>query len=54
MLTIFRRNKRLVDLFNNFIDIHCHIMPGIDDGAKNVEASYYHIKKAPKPKFRCF
>ncbi|MCM5663435.1 tyrosine-protein phosphatase [Galbibacter mesophilus] len=46
MLTIFRRNKRLVDLFNNFIDIHCHIMPGIDDGAKNVEASYYLIKKA--------
>lgn len=24
---------------HNFIDIHCHILPGLDDGPKNVEGS---------------
>ncbi|MGO3731993.1 MAG: tyrosine-protein phosphatase [Vagococcus sp.] len=29
-----------------FIDIHCHILPGIDDGAKNVEASLEMAREA--------
>ncbi|QLE02787.1 histidinol phosphatase [Galbibacter sp. BG1] len=46
MLSIFTKKKRLVDLFDNFVDIHCHIIPSIDDGAKNLEASFFLIKKA--------
>ncbi|WML41549.1 CpsB/CapC family capsule biosynthesis tyrosine phosphatase [Neobacillus sp. OS1-2] len=30
------------------IDIHCHILPGIDDGAKNVEDSLNMAKEAVK------
>ncbi|MBO0961032.1 tyrosine protein phosphatase [Neobacillus sp. MM2021_6] len=30
------------------IDIHCHILPGIDDGAKNVEDSLIMAKEAVK------
>lgn len=28
------------------IDLHCHILPGIDDGAENIEASIAMVKKA--------
>lgn len=28
------------------IDLHCHILPGIDDGAENIEASINMAKKA--------
>jgi len=30
------------------IDIHCHILPGVDDGAKNVEDSITMAKEAAK------
>jgi protein-tyrosine phosphatase len=30
------------------IDIHCHILPGIDDGAKNIEDSLIMAKQAAK------
>ncbi|MFD2587077.1 tyrosine-protein phosphatase [Croceitalea marina] len=39
MLNIFTRKEFLVDHLNGFIDMHNHILPGIDDGAKNVEES---------------
>ena len=38
----FTRKKRipLTDFFtNDFVDIHSHLLPGIDDGAKDVEDS---------------
>ena len=38
----FTRKKRipLTDFFtNDFVDIHSHLLPGIDDGAKNIEDS---------------
>ena len=28
------------------IDLHCHILPGIDDGAENLEASIAMAEKA--------
>ena len=31
---------------NKFIDIHCHILPGVDDGAKNIEDSITMCKIA--------
>ena len=39
MFHIFSKKKFLVDYLNNFVDIHNHILPGIDDGAKNVQES---------------
>ncbi|SDF30832.1 tyrosine-protein phosphatase [Cellulophaga baltica] len=39
MFHIFQKKKFLVDLLNGFVDIHNHILPGIDDGAKTVEDS---------------
>ncbi len=32
-------------LINNLIETHCHILPGIDDGAPDVETSIAMIKK---------
>ncbi|WP_047414429.1 tyrosine-protein phosphatase [Cellulophaga sp. Hel_I_12] len=39
MFHIFRKKKFLVDYLGGFVDIHNHILPGIDDGAKTVEES---------------
>jgi len=39
MFHIFSKKKFLVDYLQNFIDIHNHILPGIDDGAKNTQES---------------
>ncbi|MFH6603627.1 tyrosine-protein phosphatase [Maribacter algicola] len=44
MLTIFNRKKYLIDALKGFIDIHNHILPGVDDGAKTVEESIALIK----------
>ncbi|MBM1106785.1 histidinol phosphatase [Aurantibacter crassamenti] len=44
MLQIFNKKKFLVDNLEGFIDIHNHILPGIDDGAKTVENSLELIK----------
>lgn len=44
MLQIFSKKYYLRDLLENFVDIHNHILPGIDDGAKNVEASMELLK----------
>ncbi|PIV93644.1 MAG: histidinol phosphatase, partial [Flavobacteriaceae bacterium CG17_big_fil_post_rev_8_21_14_2_50_33_15] len=45
MLYIFKKKQFLKDLLENFVDIHCHILPGIDDGAKSIEESLLLIKK---------
>lgn len=40
MLTIFKSKPLLKDLISdNYIDIHSHLLPGIDDGAKSFEDS---------------
>ncbi len=47
MRSFFKRNK-IVDtpLFsNNFVDIHSHLLPGIDDGTKSLEETSALIKK---------
>ena len=34
---LFKSKPRLKELIpNGFVDIHSHILPGIDDGAKNI------------------
>lgn len=40
MFTLFKSKPTLKDLIpNNYIDIHSHLLPGIDDGAKTFEDS---------------
>jgi len=39
MFHFFTRKKFLIDYLEGFVDIHNHILPGIDDGAKTVEES---------------
>lgn len=44
---IFKKRKvPITDLFNdNFVDIHSHLLPGIDDGAKDLDNSIELIQK---------
>lgn len=44
MFQIFNKKKFLIDYLEGFVDIHNHILPGIDDGAKTVEDSIQLIK----------
>lgn len=40
MISIFRQKPILKEILANWqVDIHSHLLPGIDDGAKNVEIS---------------
>src|SRR6218665_2739591 len=40
MFTFFKSKPKLKELLNgNFVDIHSHVLPGIDDGAKNLVKS---------------
>lgn len=41
----FNRKRPLSDLFtDNYIDIHSHVLPGLDDGAKTMEHSMQLIR----------
>ena len=44
MFQFFSKKIFLKDLLEDFVDIHSHILPGIDDGAKNIEESIDLIK----------
>jgi len=44
MFQFFNKKKFLVDYLEGFIDIHNHLLPGIDDGAKTVEESITILK----------
>ncbi|WP_276166299.1 tyrosine-protein phosphatase [Zobellia alginiliquefaciens] len=44
MFHFFNKKKFLVDYLDGFIDVHNHILPGIDDGAKTVDESIALIK----------
>lgn len=44
MFSFFNKKKYLVDHLSGFIDIHNHILPGIDDGAKTIENSIEILK----------
>jgi len=45
MISIFRKKEFLIDLLHGITDIHNHILPGIDDGAQNVEDSIELIEQ---------
>lgn len=44
MFDFFSKKKFLVDYLEGLLDIHNHILPGLDDGAKNVGESIGLIK----------
>lgn len=44
MFSFFTKKEFLVDHLEGFVDVHNHILPGIDDGAKNVEESIELLK----------
>ena len=52
ILNIFKAKPTLKELIpDGFVDIHSHILPGIDDGAKNIEESMSLIYEMEKMGF---
>ena len=52
IFNLFKSKPTLQDLIpEGFVDIHSHILPGIDDGAKNLKDSLYLISKMEKMGF---
>lgn len=45
MFSIFQKKNFLVDYLKDFTDFHNHLLPGIDDGAKDLADSRKMIKK---------
>lgn len=46
MLSLFKSKPKLSELIpTGYVDIHSHILPGIDDGAKTVEDTQYLLEE---------
>lgn len=55
MITFFSKKTYLTDLIpSNYIDIHSHLIPGIDDGAKTIDDSINLINELNKIGFNQF
>ena len=53
IFNFFRKKPLLKDLIpNKFVDIHSHVLPGLDDGAKTAEESLTLISKMKELGFR--
>ena len=45
MLSLFKSKPRLSELIpNDYVDIHSHVLPGIDDGAQKIENSKFLLE----------
>lgn len=55
-MIFFKKNKTLLkDLIpNDYVDIHSHLLPGIDDGAKSIEDTKYLITELQNIGFKKF
>lgn len=45
MFSIFRKKYYIADYLEGLTDIHCHILPGIDDGSENDATSLAMLKQ---------
>lgn len=45
MFSFFTKKTFVADSFENMVDIHCHILPGIDDGAATTDVSRLMLEK---------
>ena len=46
MFSLFSKKTQLTTIFpESFVDIHAHLLPGIDDGAENMEAAVALIQR---------
>lgn len=53
MFSLFKSQPRLVELIpENYIDIHSHILPGIDDGSSNLEETIYLLENMKEMGFK--
>lgn len=49
MLSLFKSKPKLSELIPpNYVDIHSHVLPGIDDGAKKIEDSKFLLESMIK------
>ena len=49
MFSIFKKKPRLFELIpSGFVDIHSHVLPGLDDGCKNMTQSIELIQEMQK------
>lgn len=44
----FFRNKLPEDIFRGTVDVHCHLLPGVDDGFSTAEKSFQALEKLEK------
>lgn len=49
MFSFFTKKTFVADSFENMVDIHCHILPGIDDGAATTDVSRLMLEKYQSP-----
>jgi protein-tyrosine phosphatase len=53
MFSLFKNQTKLVDLIpENYIDIHSHILPGIDDGSENYDQTLFLIENMKEMGFK--
>ena len=53
IFNLFKSKPTLKELIpKGFVDIHSHILPGIDDGAKNINESLKLISEMKKMGFK--
>ncbi|AWH75145.1 histidinol phosphatase [Dokdonia sp. Dokd-P16] len=45
MFGIFNKKKSFLDIWSGTPEMHCHVLPGIDDGAKTIAKSEELLKK---------
>ncbi len=41
---LFKTNKPLSPIFEGYVDYHCHILPGVDDGFRTMESTLHCLE----------